>query len=120
SEVMSNSNRAGLSDAVIDPLKCTNCDPAIVVLSGQWDQEPGWSKSEYHNNNNHSLVIRVEFGELWFLFPGDLEEDGIKSLLAYYEEGGNPPDVFDVDIYHAGTTGPTTGPPSSGWTRSHP
>lgn len=84
SEVMRNGNKSGLTDRHFDSLRCPNCDPEIVVFSGQWDEDPGWSKSEYRNNNDHSLVIRVEFGDSSFLFPGDLEEDGIKSLLAYY------------------------------------
>lgn len=105
SEVMKGGNREGLTDEVIDPLFCTKCDPKIAVLSGQWDQNPGWPKKEFENNNNHSLVIRVEFGESSLMFTGDLEEDAIKSFLGYYEQGSSQTDVLDVDVYHVGHHG---------------
>lgn len=109
SEVMKENNHAGLTDDTIDPIKCTNCDPHIVIFSGQWDKDPGWSKEEYRNNNNHSLVIRIDFGESSFMFGGDLEEDAINSLLSYYQQGGDSPDVFDVDVYHVGHHGSNNG-----------
>ena len=105
SEFMSTGSRAGLTDEVIDPLRCERCDPEIVILSGQWEQNPGWPADEFKNNNNHSLVIRVAFGEASFLFPGDLEEHAIHSLLEYYTEGGHLSPLFDVGVYHVGHHG---------------
>lgn len=105
SEVMKSGHRLGLHDDSVDPLRCETCDPQITILSGQWDQNPGWSKQEFENNNNHSLVIRVDFGESSFLFSGDLEVDAIKSFLAYYEHGDSPSDLVDADVYHVGHHG---------------
>jgi competence protein ComEC len=104
-EVMKNGNKKGLTDGVIDPLRCDTCDPEILILSGQWDSNPGWTKNEFENNNNHSLVIRVDFGESSFLFTGDLEEDGIDSFLRHYETASSHSDILDVDIYHVGHHG---------------
>src|SRR6185503_3451572 len=55
SEIMSGGNHKGITDNLIDPLKCDNCDPKIVILSGQWADNPGWPEKEFDNNNNHSL-----------------------------------------------------------------
>jgi competence protein ComEC len=105
SEIMKDGNRVGLHDDSVDPLRCETCDPRITILSGQWDQNPGWPSEEFKNNNNHSLVIRVEFGESSFLFSGDLEVDAIKSFLSYYELDDTPSDVLDADVYHVGHHG---------------
>jgi competence protein ComEC len=91
----------GLTDADVDPLKCPDCDPRIVVLSGQHTDDPDWSEEELDNKNNHSLVIRVDFGEASFLFTGDLEEPGIEELLALYQNTS----ALDVDMYHVGHHG---------------
>lgn len=101
--------KTSLSDAVIDPLVCADCDPVIRILSGRLDDNPGWSLSEFDNKNNHSLVIRVDFGEASFLFTGDLEEDGIETMLSWYEEDS----VLDADVYqvgHHGSHNATTAP----------
>lgn len=98
-------HKNGLSDNEIDPLSCNECDPKIVVLSGRRDEDPGWAPGEFGDKNNHSIVIRVEFGEASFLFTGDLEEPAIASLLEYYE--GTP--TLDVDVYHVGHHGSHNG-----------
>jgi competence protein ComEC len=77
-------DKTGLTDAAIDDIKCPTCDPKIVVLSGGRGVNPGWTKSDFGNANNHSLVIRVDFGKSSFLFTGDLEEPAINKLLDYY------------------------------------
>jgi competence protein ComEC len=104
-DFMHSGNRSGLTDEVIDPLRCEQCDPEIVILSGQWERNPGWPNDEFRNNNNHSLVIRVGFGESSFLFPGDLEEPAIHSLLEYYQEDGHASPLLDVGVYHVGHHG---------------
>jgi competence protein ComEC len=105
SEVMKNGNQSGLTDAWIDSVKCDNCDPEVVILSGQWDRDTGWPAQEYKNNNNHSLVIRVEFGQSSFLFSGDLEEDGIHEVLAHYQASADASGILDADVYHVGHHG---------------
>ena len=91
----------GLTDLHVDPLKCSTCDPRVVLLSGQHSEGPAWSEEELENKNNHSLVLRVDFGEASFLFTGDLEEAGIEELLERYQD--TP--ALDVDVYHVGHHG---------------
>ncbi len=95
------SRKMGLHNPIIDPLICDSIDPQIRILSGWKTTNPGWTEKHYANMNNHSLVIRVDFGEASFLFTGDLELDGIESLLQWYE-GTN---LLDTDVYQVGHHG---------------
>ena len=95
---------SGFTDADIDPVSCQWCDPRIRILSGQLTENPGWSHSEFDNKNNHSLVIRIDFGESSFLFTGDLEEEGIEHLLARTDSS-----LLDVDVYQVGHHGSHNG-----------
>lgn len=96
---------AGLTDDHIDPLSCSTCDPVITVLSGGHKQEtpsgPHWSRTALENKNNHSLVVRVDFGKSSFLFTGDLEDAGVAHLVDRYR--GTP--LLDVDVYIVGHHG---------------
>jgi competence protein ComEC len=91
----------GLTDGDIDPLKCDTCDPVITVLAGGHEENPGWSEGDFENMNNHSVVIRVDFGKASFLFTGDLEESGINLLTERYQSN----DQLDVDVYMVGHHG---------------
>lgn len=107
-EVKEVTDRTGLTGQIIDPVDCEDADPIIRVFSGRRDEKPdGWTKDEFDNKNNHSIVIRIDFGESSFLFTGDLEEDAIDNLVEYYrgEWGG----VLDVDVYQVGHHGSHNG-----------
>lgn len=93
----------GLTDADIDPIACSVRDPRIRVLGGRYDENPGWPEGEFENQNNHSLVTRIDFGSASFLFMGDLEEAGIEMLVEHYgdAEGG----VLDADVLQVGHHG---------------
>lgn len=91
----------GVTSAKIDPLPCERVDPQIRVLSGAHPRNPAWSASENKNENNHSLVIRVDYGNSSFLFTGDLEEHAIVDLLRRYGET----ERLDTDVYEAGHHG---------------
>jgi beta-lactamase superfamily II metal-dependent hydrolase len=93
------------TDGDIDPVSCGNCDPKITVLSSRLNSNPGWSQSAFNNENNHSLIIRVEFGQASFLFTGDLQKEGIGTLLQDY--AGST--MLDVDVYHVGHHGAENG-----------
>lgn len=98
--------RNGMSDAVIDPIDCENIDPSIRVLAGSFDTRPaGWGSSEFKNPNEHSLVIRVDYGQASLLFTGDLEREAIQELLSYY----SGTDLLDVDVYEVGHHGSPNG-----------
>jgi len=105
-KIIRNDNKNGFSDSIIDPIKCINCDPLITFLQGGFEENPGWSHSAFDNKNNHSLVIRIDLGESSFLFTGDLEDTGIKTLLEYYTVGDNGSNsLLDVDVYRVGHHG---------------
>ncbi len=97
-EITALNHRHGLTDDVIDPIECANCDPVIRILSGGLDDNPGWPNGDFGNPNNHSLVIRVDFGESSFLFTGDLQDYAIETLVDYYDDT----DTLDIDVYQVG------------------
>jgi competence protein ComEC len=92
----------GITDSVIEPLKCAVITPRIYLLSGRFEHEPEtWTNADFNNGNNHSLVIKVVFGKASFLFTGDLETDGLQKLLSYYGNSG----TLDVDVLRVGHHG---------------
>ncbi len=94
-------NLLGYTDENIDPLDCQGIDPEIRILSGGFESNPGWPHREFDNDNNHSLVFRVDYGASSFFFSGDLEEDAIETLVEYY--GGT--NMLDADVYQVGHHG---------------
>ena len=105
SEITALSHKNGLSDTDIDPINCANIDPSIVALSGQLETDPGWPSGEFPNKNNHSIVVRIDFGQASFLFTGDLEEPAIETMVDYYTNT----DTLGVDVYQVGHHGPHNG-----------
>ncbi len=100
----------GLTDAVIDPIRCPNIDPQIHALWGQVATDPGWpgirfGKTPFQNANNHSVVLRVDFGKASALFTGDLEEPAIRELV----KRSTGSDVLNVDVYQVGHHGSING-----------
>jgi beta-lactamase superfamily II metal-dependent hydrolase len=93
------------TDGDIDPVSCATCDPKITVLSSRLNVNPGWPQSAFGNQNNHSLIIRVDFGQASFLFTGDLENEGVGTLLQDYASS----QMLDVDVYHVGHHGAENG-----------
>lgn len=94
----------GLTDAAIDTLRCGDADPDIRVLWGSDSSAHHWTSEA----NNHSVVIRVDFGESSFLFTGDLEETAQPEFIGSYVRN---PDIVDADIYqvsHHGSRNGTT------------
>lgn len=88
----------GLTSEEIDPIRCDGCDPEIRILSSRLLEDPGWASGEFGNQNNHSVVVRVDFGESSFLFTGDLEEPAIETMVDWYSQGH----MLDVDVYQVG------------------
>lgn len=93
---------AGFTNSNIDPLNCNGAAPDVRLLSGSADSPPRWAS----NGNNHSVVVRLDFGESSFLIVGDLEEDAQDALLARYPAN---PSIFDVDVYQVGHHGSRNG-----------
>lgn len=97
----------GLTNNIIDPVNCGNVDPKITALWGTATKTAGWTKEAFNNQNNHSVVLRVDFGRGSLLLTGDLEENGIAGLLARYKNTK----LLDADIYlvgHHGAANATT------------
>lgn len=99
-----------VTDDVVDPLKCRAVDPKVRVLAGGRTRDPGWGEDRFQhryfdNENNHSVVLRVDFGESSLLITGDLEETALKDLVAQHGKSG----LLDVDAYHVGHHGSANG-----------
>lgn len=86
----------GLTSEVIDPLACPGVDPVIRAVWGRDSDE--WSS----NGNNHSVVLRVDFGEASFLFVGDSQHEALKGMLDSYAEDLS---ILDVDVLKVGHHG---------------
>jgi competence protein ComEC len=99
----------GYSDAIVDPVKCADIDPVITILWGQVTTPRDWGysfgKPRYANSNNHSLAIRVRFGQSSILWTGDMEEVAIEEFVARYRNTTE----LDVDVYEAGHHGSRNG-----------
>ena len=105
----------GQVNAVIDPFPaCAKgdgpaIDPRITALWGRIDEtSPLWSSwlpDDLADQNNHSVVLRIDFGESSILMTGDLEEPGIAELITQFGGTG----LLDVDLYKAGHHGSFNG-----------
>ena len=103
----------GLIRPEVDPLDCDgNGNPSIVALWGGVKKSAfGWKPKDFKQQNNHSVVLRVDWGEASMLFTGDLEEGyktadaGIESMLDVY--GQSP--LLDIDVYQVGHHGSGNG-----------
>src|SRR5437588_9050211 len=101
--------KKGITNSVIDSVSCPNVDPKITVLWGASDRNPGWSEAAFDNANNHSVVIRIDFGKASLLITGDLEEDGIEGVLDHHAGTA----LLAADVYmvgHHGAANATTEP----------
>lgn len=109
----------GQSNDIIDPFPACSrdrelpaadrIDPVITALWGQIDDAStlsgNWPREDLDNGNNHSVVLRVDFGSASALFPGDLETMGIAALIETFAKKG----LLDVDLYKAGHHGSYNG-----------
>jgi competence protein ComEC len=106
--VTSKINSSGKTSQVIDPINCADVNPTIKVLWGRVPSAPAsWNTEAFHNNNNHSVVTRIDFGESSILFTGDMEDVAITDLVKKYKSTN----LLDVDVYvvghHASKNGST-------------
>lgn len=96
-------NHQGLTSALIDPLHCDEVDPKVTLYSGGFKRKPAsWTQTEFDSNgNDHSLVVKVEFGKSSFLFIGDMELAEMNTITNYYKNDG----VLDADVLAVGHHG---------------
>lgn len=108
--VMSAIPAGGKINNVIDPINCAGADPVIRILGGKTLQDPGWGKENgtpnFDDENNHSVVCKIEFGQASILLTGDLETPAITSLLKHHAALNG---VLDSDVYLVGHHGSKNG-----------
>ena len=106
--------KTGLTNDAIDPVNCTPTNPQIRALWGQADNDATWDPDDFDDENNHSVVLRIDYGEASILFSGDLEETtkpgtgklaGIERLIQAYQGTG----LLDVDVWHVSHHGSHNG-----------
>ncbi|GMV41444.1 MAG: hypothetical protein AMXMBFR64_31600 [Myxococcales bacterium] len=99
----------GLTGDTVDPFLCDGLDPQLRVLWARVGADPGWGSSygvpRFDNENNHSVVLRLDVGESSFLFTGDLEDAALDDLVARYHGTG----LLDVDVVKVGHHGSHNG-----------
>lgn len=91
----------GLTSPTIDPIggcAASDVDPQITALWGQVTDAPDYSD----NPNNHSVVLRIDFGASSIMMTGDLEFEGLDHLSRKYADN---PSILDVDVYIVGHHG---------------
>lgn len=96
----------GLTNGTIDPLACADVDPKITVLWGAVpSRPPHWSAKTWDDENNHSVVVRVDVGKASFLVSGDLEVEGAHALI----EKHRGTSALDVDVWEVSHHGSYNG-----------
>ena len=102
-EVKRQTTATGITNGAIDPIVCPGIDPVITAFWGGANELIPTS-NDYDNPNNHSVVVRVDFGRASFLFTGDLEDRGERDMREKYALNLG---MFDVDVYQVSHHGPT-------------
>lgn len=92
----------GLTSPIIDPIGACARAPTDPRLTALWGQVTEDLATYGENPNNHSVVVRVDYGEASALFTGDLELIGLSRLADRYERS---PELLDVDVYQVGHHG---------------
>jgi competence protein ComEC len=109
SDITSLPAKSGLTSAVIDPFDCGSVNPQVRILSGRLTKNPGFEPEVFGDPNNHSLIVRIDFGQSSFLFLGDMEAEAIATMVDYYS--GADRKMLDVDVLqvsHHGSRNGTT------------
>jgi len=104
--------KRGMANSIIDPFdECEGIDPKITALWGQVKNKDGWHSNEFGDENNHSLLVRVDFGLASLLFTGDIEETekGWEAAIEHILEKYDGTDLLDVDVLHVSHHGSQTG-----------
>jgi competence protein ComEC len=96
----------GLTSRYIDPLRCRGGAPDISVVWGTHDEPNDWPDEERGDENNHSVALRIAFGESSFLVTGDMETPALRDMVRRYARN---PRLLDVDVYVAGHHGSRNG-----------
>jgi len=91
----------GLTSEVIDPIAGCQTSATDPVVTALWGNVSG-IKDYPGNPNDHSVVLRVDYGKSSTLITGDLEFEGLAALTKKYAKH---PELLDVDVYVVGHHG---------------
>ncbi len=89
-EVKRQTTATGATNSIIDPFSC-----ATVTAFWGGANEKLAEDDDYRNPNNHSVVVRIDFGNASFLFMGDMERKAANDMLEQYDQNIG---VFDADV----------------------
>ena len=85
----------------VDRRRCHDDAIALSYLWGGVPFKPGdWGPAAFADENNHSIVLRVDAGSASALLPGDLERSGLRGLMVAH--GSRALDVDVLKISHHG------------------
>lgn len=102
--VAGNISSGGITNSIIDPINCPGANPVIKLLWGTVTSNPGWSADAFSNQNNHSIVSKIEFGAASIMLTGDMEDVALATLLTKHSQA-----TFDSDVYLVGHHGSKNG-----------
>lgn len=92
----------GLTSPVIDPIGACDASPIDPEIRALWGQETEDVETFGDNPNNHSIALRVDFGEASALLVADMEIQAQARMSKKFESN---PSILDVDIYQVGHHG---------------
>jgi competence protein ComEC len=101
--------RDGLTSKVISPISCDK-DIKFHAMWGALQSSGGWTKTVLNDQNNSSVVTRLDFGKTVFLFMGDLEADVHDAMLGFFcDKLATPCSALRADVYHVAHHGSYNG-----------
>jgi competence protein ComEC len=98
----------GLTSKVISPISCDK-NVQFHAMWGGLQSSGGWTNTVLTDQNDSSVVTRLDFGKTVFLFMGDLEEDVHDAMLGFFCKGKAPCPALQSDVYHVAHHGSYNG-----------
>jgi competence protein ComEC len=99
----------GLTSKIISPISCDK-DIQFHAMWGALQADGGWTKTVLNDQNDSSVVTRLDFGKTPFLFMGDLEEDVHGAMLGFFcDKLSVPCAPLHADVYHVAHHGSYNG-----------
>jgi competence protein ComEC len=101
--------KEGLTSKIISPISCDK-DIQFHAMWGALQSSGEWTKTVLNDQNDSSVVTRLEFGKTPFLFMGDLEEDVHDAMLGFFcDKLSVPCPALRADVYHVAHHGSYNG-----------
>jgi competence protein ComEC len=101
--------KGGLTSKIISPISCDK-DIQFHAMWGALQSRGAWTKTVLSDQNDSSVVTRLDFGKTPFLFMGDLEEDVHNAMLGFFcDKLSVPCAALHADVYHVAHHGSYNG-----------